>query len=222
MRAEGESFEKRLKRYVDNPAIDTLGWMTMYLQNQPVAELRRAREEKFYFCVYLLAHSVIQTVSELMFDKTGLDGTQFFLEQFADGASADRKFSLIAKDVHEVRNIVAHRAYSKRQHDTQYFIDDIVEGWRRDTDGTLVINPALYSLQIENVFRTGKLYATFQKQSPVQLLRLKYKFIRQWVELDNADPISASIKALDKLRADADLDTEDKSIQSAIYNRYGL
>lgn len=45
----GETINQRLKRYVDNPVIDTLGWMTMYLQNQPAVDLKRAREAKLYF-----------------------------------------------------------------------------------------------------------------------------------------------------------------------------
>jgi hypothetical protein len=113
MDEKGETMSQRLKRYVDNPVIDTLGWMTMYLQNQPAVELRRAREAKLYLCVYLLAHSIIQTVSELMFGMTGLEGTHYFLEQFADGNSSDKRFSLISEDIHEIRNLIAHRAYSK-------------------------------------------------------------------------------------------------------------
>ena len=118
MDLSGESFEKRLKRYTDQPAADTLGWMTMLLQNQHVVELRRARENKLYYCVYLMAHSIIQTVSETMFGLTGLEGTHFFLEQFADGDGEDKKFSRVSADIHDVRNVIAHRAYSKLQHVT--------------------------------------------------------------------------------------------------------
>jgi hypothetical protein len=55
LEGQGETFKDRLRRYVDNPATDTLGWMRVYLQNQPAVELKRAREGKLYFCVYLLA-----------------------------------------------------------------------------------------------------------------------------------------------------------------------
>jgi hypothetical protein len=222
MEEKGETINQRLKRYLDNPVIDTLGWMTLYLQNQPAVELKRAREAKLYFCVYLLAHSIIQTVSELMFGKTGLEGTHYFLEQFADGSTTDRRFSLVSEDIHEIRNLIAHRAYSKRQHETQYFIDDIEEGWCREADGTLVINPAIYSVQIEDVFRRPKLYQTFRAQPALRLLQLKYRFIRQWLELDNADMISQQIKALDKLDAAADLDGQDVQLQAEICRRYGL
>jgi hypothetical protein len=218
----GETLSDRLKRYVDRPVIDTLGWMTMYLQNQPAVELKRAREAKLYFCVYLLAHSISQTVSDLMFGLVGLEGTHYFLEQFADGETADRRFSMISEDIHEIRNIIAHRAYSKRQHETQYFIDDISEGWRRDPDGTLVVNPAIYGIQIEDVFRRPKLYQTFSSQPDLQLLKLKYRFIRQWLELNKTDAIAQMIRALDRLRAGADLQAEEAKIRGAIYSRYNL
>ena len=217
-----ETFKDRLKRYVDNPVIDTLGWMTMYLQNYPAVELKRAREAKLYFCVYLLAHTIIQTVSELMFAMTGLDGTRYFLERFADGATPDRKFSLISEDIHEIRNLIAHRAYSKRQHETQYFIDDVAEGGRREPDGTLVINPAIYSVQIENVFLSAKLYQTFRSQPDLQLLKLKYRFIRQWLELEKTSAIAQLIKGLDRLSPAADLEAEEAKIRSAVYSRYGI
>ena len=58
-----ETFKQRLKRYADQPATDTLGWMIRMLQNYHLVELRHAREQKLYHCVYLLAHSIMQTVS---------------------------------------------------------------------------------------------------------------------------------------------------------------
>jgi hypothetical protein len=217
-----ETFGQRLKRYADQPATDTLGWMTMMLQNYHVVELRRAREGSLYHCVYLLAHSIIQTVSETMFGLVGLSGTRFFLERFADGATEDRKFSRIASEIHDVRNIIAHRGYSRMQHEVQYFIDDIPEGWRRERDGSLTINPALYSNQVEDVFRRSTLYLTFCQQPPLRLLQAKYRFVRSWLDLDKADTISAAIRALNHLDAAANLDTADAQIRAQIYERYGL
>jgi hypothetical protein len=99
-----ETFKQRLKRYVDQPATETFGWMTWMLHNTHAAELGRARENKLYNCVYLLAHSIVQTVSETMFGLTGLEGTHFFLERFADGAIEGTKFSMISSEIHNVRN----------------------------------------------------------------------------------------------------------------------
>ena len=218
----GESFEQRLKRYTDQPATDTLGWMTMLIQNEHVVELRRARENKLYYCVYLMAHSIMQTVSETMFGYTGLKGTHFFLEAFADGDSEDKKFSLISSELHDVRNVIAHRAYSRLQHVVQYFIDDIEEGWKREADGTLIINPAQYSIQVEDVFRHPTLYKTFRELPALQLLQIKYKFVRQWLDLDKSDPIAQAVKALDTLDATADLQAVDDGIRRQICERYGL
>ena len=217
-----ETFNQRLKRYADQPAADTLGWMTAMLQNTYAVELGRARENKLYSCVYLLAHSIIQTVSETMFGLTGLKGTEFFLNHFADGPTEDKKFSTISSEIHDVRNIIAHCGYSKMQHEVQYFIDDISQGWRREEDGSLTINPALYSVQVEEVFRSNTLYSTFCQHPPLKLLRMKYRFVRQWLDLDKNDAITKAIKRLDKLDAAADLEGEDAEIRRQIYQRYGL
>jgi len=217
-----ETFKQRLKRYADQPATDTLGWMRLMLQNYHAVELGRAREAKLYHCVYLLAHSIIQTVSETMFGLAGLRGTHFFLERFADGATEEQRFSRISSEIHDVRNIIAHRGYSKMQHEVQYFVDDIPEGWRREEDGSLIINPALYSLRVEGVFRRPTLYETFCQQPPLDLLRTKYRFVRQWLHLDRTDAITTAIKALDKLDATANLDAADARIRDQIYERYGL
>ena len=217
-----ETFEQRLKRYTDQPVDDTLGWMTMLIQNEHVVELRRARESKLYYCVYLMAHSIIQTVSETMFGLTGFNGTHFFLERFADGATEDKKFSRISREIHDVRNVLAHRAYSKMQHVVQYFVDDIDQGWARERDGSLTINPAAYSIQVEDVFLRPTLYQTFRAQPALKLLRLKFRFIRQWLELDKNDSLAESIKALDKLDATVDLKREEARLRAQIYQRYGL
>jgi len=216
-----ETFKERLKRYTDRDALDTFGWMKMLIQNHHVPELRSAREQKLYQCVYLMTHAIIQTVSENMFNKVGLDGTVFFLQTFVDPTTHGAKFSEVASEVHDVRNLIAHRAYSGLQHSVEYFADDIDEKWRKD-GGVLFINPALYSIQIEDVFRTSSIYAAFQNLSEKQRLQRKYKFIRKWLGLADTDPITHSIQALHSLNTTADLNTHEQVIQSEIYLRYQL
>lgn len=157
-----------------------------------------------------------------MFGRAGLRGTEFFLEHFADGASEDLKFSRIAQEIHGVRNIIAHRGYSKTQHEIQYFLDDMAEGWRREVDGSLAINPKLYGIQIEDTFRRRAIYSTFSSQDPLHLLRLKYRFIRKWLDLDKTDPIAQAIKAIEGLEASADLRLADDALRKRIYARYAL
>ena len=217
-----ETLNERLKRFTDEPATETLGWMNMMLQTYYVPELARVREHKLYHSVYLLAHSIIQTVSENMFSQSGPEGTRFFLAHFADGSTDDKKFSTISSEIHETRNLIAHRGYSKRQHEVQYVADDMEEGWRREEDGSLSINPVLYSIQVEGAFRQGKPYKTFCAQSELRLLQIKYRYIRQWLELDKDDAITKAIKALGHLDAASNLEAKDAEIRGQIYQRYGL
>jgi hypothetical protein len=217
-----ETFRQRLKRYVDEPATETLGWMRVMLQNTHVVELRRARENKLYHCVYLLAHSIIQTVSEAMFGLTGLNGTHHFLEHFADGATEDLRFSMVSSEIHDVRNIIAHRGYSKTQHEVEYFVDDISQGWRREPDGSLTVNPALYGIQVEQVFLHPTLDLTFREQPALKLLQLKYRFVRQWLDLGKDDTIAKAIKALDGINASDDLERKDGEIRAMICQIYRL
>ena len=108
------------------------------------------------------------------------------------------------------------------QHEVQYFADDIIQGWRREMDGSLTINPALYSVQVEDVFRHPTLYDTFRKQPALRLLRLKYRFVRGWLDLNRNDTIAKAIKALDDIDAAVDLEREDAELRARVYQLYGL
>jgi hypothetical protein len=103
----------------------------------------------------------------------------------------------------------------------EYFADDIDENWM-ENGGVLFINPALYSIQIEDVFRTSSIYVSFQNLSEKQRLQRKYKFIRKWLGLADTDPITYAIRALHSLNIPADLDAQEQVIQNEIYLRYQL
>ena len=108
------------------------------------------------------------------------------------------------------------------QHAVEYFIDDIDQGWMRATDGSLMINPAVYSIQVEGALGRPTLYGDFRAQPGIKLLQLKYRFIRQWLDLGKEDPLTRQIKDLGDLDATADLKCEDAKIREQIYQRYGL
>lgn len=216
-----ETFKERLKRYTDRDALDTFGWLRMLIQNHHVPELRSAAEQKLYQCVYLMAHAIMQTVSETMFDKSGFDGTDFFLRTFVDPTGQGPQFALIASEIHEVRNLIAHRAYSGLQHTVEYFADDITEAWKKD-GGVLLINPAIYSSRIEQVFWSSIVYKTFEALPEKDRLQRKYGFIAKWLQLGPKDPLTLSIKKLNSLNTPASLGTQELAIQDAIYLRYQL
>jgi hypothetical protein len=56
----------------------------------------------------------------------------------------------------------------------------------------------------------------------LHLLQLKYRFIRQWLNLHRNDGIAKAIKALDRLDATADLGVADAAVRKQLYERYGL
>src|SRR5258708_21578751 len=139
-----EYFEERLKRYTDNGDLEIFGWLTLHLHNSYWGEIHNAKENRLYLCVYLLTHALIQMISENMFGLTGKNGTKFYLENFVEGEIQDTKFSLIADDIHDARNVMAHQGYSSLQHRVEYLADEIPEGWRKDAN-TILINPKLYA-----------------------------------------------------------------------------
>jgi hypothetical protein len=215
-----ETFKQRLKRYLDNDPGDTFGWMTVLMQNHHVLDLRSARENGLYLCVYLLAHATIQTISQAMFGKTGLSGTRFFLQTFLDAPSEEKHFSQIGSEIHAVRNIIAHQAYSGLQHSVEYFADKMDDNWRKE-EGILFVNPARYSLQVEAVFRTSAIFQAFQNQpDQVRLLR-KYQFIGQWLSLERNDPVARNISAL-KALGPSDFGTREVAIRNELYQKYEL
>jgi hypothetical protein len=112
-----ESFKQRLKRFVDQGELEIPGWLTVSMQNYILPEIQHAKENRLFQLVFLGTHSIIQTVSEKLFDVRGPDGTKFYLESFVDGDTKDRKFSLISDDIHEMRNVMAHQWWSSSTHD---------------------------------------------------------------------------------------------------------
>src|SRR5438128_6298272 len=95
-----ESFKQRLKRFVDQDELEIPGWLTVSMQNYILPEIHVAKNNGLFQLVFLGTHSIIQTVSEKLFDVRGPAGTKFYLENFVDGDTRDRKFSLISDDIH--------------------------------------------------------------------------------------------------------------------------
>ena len=79
-----ETFKQRLKRYVDNEDLEIFGWLTINLHNSYWPETHIAKENRLYVGLYLLAHALIQMISENMFGFRAKQGTQFYLENFVD------------------------------------------------------------------------------------------------------------------------------------------
>src|SRR5262245_27004760 len=95
--------------------------------------------------LYLVTHAVMQTIAESMFGLRGFDCTKYFLSHYVDGSDTDKRFSLVSDEIHAARNVLAHQGYSTLQHRVEYFNNEIPEGWKRDSAGTVHINPNVYA-----------------------------------------------------------------------------
>jgi len=216
-----ETFEQRLKRYVTQSDLDMLGWLAVNFQNSYAREIKVARTKKLYLSVYLLTHAVMQRVSENMFDLTGLDGTKFFLSHYVDGADNDKKFSLVADEIHSLRNILAHQGYSSLQHRVEYFSDHISEGWKKDA-GTIHVNPDIYAHHFEDALTEQRFISEYEQQSAEVRKIRKYRFIRQWLKVDKASKIAQEVKKLEGLSNMPDFHKQEPVVQRTILASYKI
>ena len=86
-------------------------------------------------------HSVALTIAFGLFNQQGLQGYRLFLQNFVDGDTPDT-FSSIATEIHEWRNVLAHRWLNAAGHEFAYdFMME--EGWRKEGEVTF-LNPKIY------------------------------------------------------------------------------
>ncbi|HKB68726.1 MAG TPA: hypothetical protein VKC61_22885 [Pyrinomonadaceae bacterium] len=216
-----ETFEQRLKRYVDQDDLEIFGWMTVMMQNVSLAELTKAVENNMYQCVFLCTQAIVQTIAVNMFRMKGVEGTKFYLENFVDGRATDRQFSRIANEIHEMRNVIAHQGYSSLQHNVD-FNNEMAEGWRSET-GVVFINMRIYFEQFAEAFRQGRHTDTYRKTvSDAERIKRKYFFIRKWLRLDGKHAITREINKLQSMTSEQDIRQQESVIQKMVYHEYRL
>lgn len=215
-----ESFEERLKRFTSQNDLEIFGWMTVMIQNVSLRELRVAREKRLYQGLFLISHSVIQTISENMFGKKGNEGTHFYLENFVDGSDKDKQFSSISDYIHDMRNVIAHQGYSSLQH-TVDFDDEMTEGWK-ESSGVVYVNTNAYADQFVTAFEQGAHVRKYRQLSDEDRAKRKYSFIRQWLRIDKTHLVTQEIRKLDSCNTLSSIRAQEAIIQQAIYKEYGL
>jgi hypothetical protein len=215
-----ESFKDRLRRYTVGDDLEIFGWMTGMMQNYTLRELRIASEKGLYQCVFLCSHAIIQTISESMFDKRGIDGTRFYLENFVDESVKDRKFSLITEEIHEMRNVIAHQGYSSLQHNID-FNDEMAEGWK-EVSNIVYINTTIYAEQFTKAFEGGAQVLLYLQLPVEERIKRKYSFIRKWLGLEKTNKIAQAIKKLLDSATIQDIHTQEEDVTKMIFQEYGL
>lgn len=211
-----ESIQKRLKRFIGDD-LEIFGWMTIMMQN---GEVNKALQSGLYQCVVLSTHSIIQTIAQNLFGLSGLDGTRFYLENFVDEGSGDRKFSEIAEEIHEMRNVIAHLGYSSLLHEIE-IDNEIAEGWRRKGN-VIKINLQIYCQLFDEAFRQGLHIKTYKTLPKIERTKRQYLFIRKWLRLDKGSHLVREINKLEGMNDEADVEAQASSIKKMLYKQYGL
>jgi hypothetical protein len=137
-----------------------------------------------------------------------------------DGHTPEEQFSLISKELHEMRNVMAHQLFSSRTHNIALDYR-MPEGWRHDGD-LLHLNPNLYAQQFIDAVDGGRLWKWDQFVSAEQLIKQKYRFVAKWLDLPKSDAIAQKILQLIGLTKMADIQTAAKAVNGEVYLRYGL
>lgn len=151
-RAHTEPLKDRIKRFQDRDSVEVIETLLNSIDNFFNNEIRITTESNHYqtSLLFLGIHAVALTISENFFNKRGVEGYKIFLEKFVDGDKPDIKFSRIAKDIHNWRNIIAHKWLNIKGYGIEYDYTSKY-GWEKRS-GIIFINPRIYRKQYLSAF----------------------------------------------------------------------
>lgn len=181
----GETKEHRLKRFQDGPPIEIIetliNSMASFFMNEIGATFDNKSNPQTSL-MFLGTHSIALTLSHGFWNKEGKQGYKLFLEHFIDGDTPDTKFSTIYEEIHEMRNIVAHRWINVGGHNFGYDFT-MAEGWKIDGD-VIFINPQIYLNQFIKTFSSGGRIYRYNTvlPTPETLESAKNRFISKYSE----------------------------------------
>jgi hypothetical protein len=162
----------------------------------------------------------MQTIGEYIFGMSGESATKFYLEHFVDGDKQDERFSEIHELLHEMRNVLAHRWMSSRNH--EYALDYREEkGWWRGPDG-IHINPSVFFGAFKSRFpdtAPERDYRMFVSERDLRIRRCK--FVADWIGLAKKHPVRKTIRELDSTQSPK-FEEIEKLILKQLANAGGL
>lgn len=181
----GETKEERLRRFEEGSPIEIIETLINSIASYFINELGTVfenPENRQTSLMFLGTHSIALTIGYGLFNKGGPDAYKLFLENFIDGDTPDKKFSEIAKEIHEWRNVIAHRWINTAGHSIVYDFD-MSEGWKKEGE-FLILNPQVYLDQYIETFNfKGRIYRYQHVLSTEELLSdAKQRFISKYVE----------------------------------------
>jgi hypothetical protein len=177
-----ESRDHRLARLKSHPveAIETLlNSIANYFNN----EIGITPAHYQTSLMFLGVHAAALTIGEVFFANGKPDAMlkdyKQFLETFVDGDTEDTKFSLIAEDIHNWRNILAHQWLGSMGHHVEYDYQTTL-GWEKKDD-MLVINPKIYCDSYLKAFSAGgKIWKYDSIFTPDQLAEIHKRIVEKF------------------------------------------
>lgn len=162
----------RLNRFQNSSPIESIDTLinsiASFFNNEISATLEDQMNPKTSLMI-LGIHSVALTIAHAFFAKGGPDGYKLFLQHFVDGDTPDTTFSTISNEIHEWRNVIAHRWLNVSGHDFGYDYE-MIEGWKKIGNVTF-INPKIYLYYYMKAFgANGSIYRYENILSTEQLL----------------------------------------------------
>ena len=138
-----------------------------------------ASDSNLLYLVILGDHAVALTISEGLFGKAGFDGYKLFLEKFVDEGKEGFDFSVIAKEIHNWRNVIAHQWLSASGYGLG--IDsDMNLGWQK-REGVIYFNPRLYHESFNKAFSAGgKIWRYAEILTEVQMQEAKKRLFEKY------------------------------------------
>ena len=213
-----QDWKDRLKSFLKSDT-EWTGYIFMTTWNDLLPEVQEAAKKHMLVMIFMGTHAAIQTVGEKVFGLEGEAGTKFYLEKFVDKEDPDRKYSTVTSQIHNIRNVMAHRGYSKSQHFTGY--DWGLPGGFAWVGDQFRINPDRY---VDDFVAGSGDYSKVRRKvvATDDLVRRKYGFIRSWLELPKGDALNQKVKTFQGLPDLAALRAAEPALRKTIEQKYGV
>jgi len=148
-----EDKNNRLKRFQNGSPIEIIETLLNSLDNFMNREIDISAKGECWNLVVIGIHAVALTLSEGLFGKSGITGYKLFLMKFIDIDEKGYDFSVIADDIHNYRNVLAHRWLSQTGY--EFGLDFSMKEGYQIRDKITVFNPKRYYQSYNEAFSGG-------------------------------------------------------------------
>ena len=215
-----ETFDERLHRYLNSRPVNIFGWMTVWAQNELAPQVKLVTNPGAEVLLFVGCHTFIQGFMENTYGIRGKAATHEFLSRFMDGPNPHDQFSAVSSEIHDMRNVMAHQMYSAVTHGIA-FNYKLKRGW--DHIGTdLHINPTIFGEQFVAALDGGRLRKWRNWASPELLMRQKWRFIADWLDLKPKDPLRIAVETFAQLSTMQALTTAEATLREQFEAKFGV